>query len=160
MPLEDFEKKIIALYEFDIAKEACDIINKNSKFLETLLKRQLQSGLDADGKPKTLIREGEAFPFYADYTYEQKREFGSGLGKATDRITHYMTGAFYSTLKVHASGQEFAFDSSVSHFKDILSSSGSGSRIIELSDENLRIFSEKILIPQIQQRFKEAFNGI
>ena len=160
MPLDDFAQKIVALNDFDIAKETCDIINEESEFIQDLLKKQLSEGIDGDGNPKTLIRKGGTFPFYAKSTVNKKLEYGIGYGGYVDRITHQMTGEFYHEIKVHAAGEEFVFDSSVEYFDDIISHSGSGSKIMELTQENLELFANNVLVPQLQERFNLLFNGL
>ena len=160
MALEDFYNKINALVEFDIEKEVADIINEHSEFLSDMLKRQLALGRDGAGNEKTLIRKGRKYDYYAKSTIENKRQFGLGLGAVTDRITHSFSGEFYQSLHVKAEGQFFEFFSEVSYFKDILATSGSGSKIMELDQESLDLFSQNILIPELQIRFNQKFNGL
>ena len=150
MPLTEIRKRLDSLSKFDLAQEICDIINANSKFLTDLLRQQLSTGLDADKEPVFLIRRGGEFPFYSDRTVFEKTYHGVALGKETDRITFYMTGTFYSSIYVYASGHEFIFDSAVPHYFDIISRNASGLRIMELSKDNIEIFKREILIPQLQ----------
>lgn len=159
MPLEDFYKKIVALQEFDLEKEIIDIINEESDFLEDLLKQQMFLGIDGDGNEKTLKRKGGFFPEYSPFTKKIKEEFGLGVGAVTDRITHSMSGEFWHSIKLHISGNEFYFDSDVSYFQDIIASSGSGKKIMELDKYNLDLFTNNVLIPEIQRRFNLKFNG-
>lgn len=159
MPLDDLYRKIVAIQEFDIAKETMDIINENSDFLSDLLKRQLASGVDGSGEPKTLIRKGKQNLEYSNWTIKIKEEYGIGIGHVTDRITHQMSGEFYHSIRVQTTKDTFEFVSDVSYFEDILLHSGSGSKIMELEQQYLDLFSQNILIPELQLRFETQFNA-
>ena len=154
MPFDDFYNKIVVLSEFNIAKETVDIINANGKFLSDLLKSQLSKGKDGNNEDV----KAKYGTFYADFTISNKEKNGKGLGAVTDYVTNFMTGEFYTDIKVHTEDEEFVFDSSTPYFNSIIARSGDV--IMELNKENLKIFSEEILIPQLQLRFSTLFNGI
>lgn len=153
MPLDDFYNKIKTLAEFDLAKEATDIINQNSYYIEGLLRLQLQEGKDGKGKNVTVFGKD----YYSDATIQDKRYNGIGLGKFTEWITNYNSGSFYMSLKTHAENGVFETTSNVNYFEDIIKRSGSV--IMELNEDSLKNFSEEILFPQLQSRFKARFNG-
>lgn len=154
MAFANIRRKIKAIQEFDIIAETIDIINQNSELLSELLREQLSQGLDADNKPLTI--DGNAF--YKDWTIWNKERHGYGLGKVTDYVTYYMSGKFYSMLKVKASGRSFEFVSDVPYFNDIILKSGI--RTLELSEFNLSFFREEILVPELQIRLKAHENGV
>lgn len=154
MPFINAFNKLTAVKRFDIIQETIRIINANGFFIAELLRSQLKEGRDADDKPVF----AEYGPFYADRTVFEKERHGVGLGKHTEWVTNYMTGAFYASLKVVTSGTTFDITSDVDYFPEILRRSGK--RVMELSEKSLRRFEEEILIPQLQERFKEKENGL
>jgi hypothetical protein len=154
MPLDDFYHKIVALQEFDIVKETTEIIQQNSFYLAALLRLQLQEGKDGQGKNVTVFGRD----YYSDSTIQDKRYNGSGLGKQTEFITNYMHGAFYSGIKTRVSGIIFEMYSDVDYFNQIISRSGTV--IMELNEKHLKEFSEEILFPELEKRFKSRVNGI
>jgi len=156
MPLTDFHNKIVALQKFSAAQTVADIINENGGYISDLLRRQLRSGIDGSGEPITLRRKGGVYPFYADSTVRLK-EF---KGQETGYITFHDSGTFYSSIYVFASGDSFLLDSDVPYFPDILLSSGSGDKIMELTQENLQLLSNEIIKPQFEIAFNLAFNGL
>lgn len=154
MPLDNLFKKIERIERFDIAKETCDIINENGDFISDLLRAQLAKGKDGQGKEVTVFGRD----FYSDRTVFEKERHGVGLGKETRWITNYMTGVFHNSIYVYASGTKFFFDSGVPYLNEILAQSGP--KILELGKEGLEIFRDRILIPQLQLRFKNSLNGL
>lgn len=137
-----------ALRDFDFQAETIKIINENGFFLIALLRTQLAEGKDSQGKQVTVFGR----PFYADRTVFNKERHGAGLGKQTDWITNYMSGAFYSQLQVITEGKAFRIDSAVPYFDEILSRSGR--TIMELNKKNTQQFTKEILIPQLKARLK------
>lgn len=151
MPLQDFYNKIVALEELDIVEEIDNIINSNSEFIADLLAQQLAMGVDADGERVTIYGRDT----YKPSTIYQKKTFGLGLGKVTDRITNYSSGMFYRELDVKAVGEEFDIFSHVDYFQKIIARSGV--KIMELNSEHLQIFRDQILIPQLKLRLEQIF---
>lgn len=148
MPITILRQKIAAIKKFDIVAETIKIINDNGFYIAGLLRLQLQEGKDGDGKNVTVFGRD----YYSDATIQDKRYNGSGLGKQTEWITNYMSGHFYSSLKVKTQGTLFSIESDLPYFKDILERSGSV--IMELNKQHLQEFTEEILIPTLQQRLK------
>jgi len=151
MPFPNLFRYTERLAKFDLQYETTRIINENSEYLTNLLAIQLSQGKDADGANVTVFGKD----YYSDRTVFEKTRHGSGLGKVTDRITNYMSGAFYFGLKVNVNGTRFVFTSDVPYFQDILTRSGT-ERVIQLNQEHLEQFRNEILIPQL----KLAFNGL
>lgn len=150
MPLNNLFKKIEAIELFDIEKETIDIINKNSFYITAMLRLQLQQGKDSEGNPVTIFGRD----YYSDRTVFDK-EHGNypALGKVTEYITNYRTGAFYMSLVTKAEGRIFFTESNVPYFEEILKRSGDV--IMKLNKEHLREFSQEILIPELKRRFQQ-----
>lgn len=148
MPLDNLFRKIEALELFDIEKEIIDIINKNGYYITALLRLQLQEGKDGNDEPVTVFGRD----FYADSTVFDKERHGVGLGKQTEFITNYKSGAFYMSLVTITEGRFFKTESSLSYFNDILARSGDV--IMKLNKKHLLQFKEEILIPELRLRFK------
>ena len=153
-------KKLKKLSSFDIIKESIEVINLHSEYLETMIRFQLQSGFDGDGKEVTLKRKGGVFPNYAPLTVKLKEEYAFGIGAITNRITNYFTGTFAHSIKFVTNGTTFEAISDVPYFTDIIKQSGSGKRIMELSKPNVEKFKREILIPELQKRYKAFNSGI
>jgi len=151
MPLNNLRNRIQKLQKFNLESSVTAIINSNSDYLANLLSLQLAQGKDADNQNVTVFGRD----YYSDSTVFEKTRHGSGLGKVTDRITNYMSGAFYIGLKVFATDKKFIFTSNVPYFEDILTRSGTH-RIIELNEEHLNQFKQEILFPQL----KQIYNGL
>lgn len=159
MSLKNFKKKIDYLATFNLEKEIIEIVGQNHNILEDLLRLQLEEGFDADGRVFTLKRKGKLSTQYARFTEEHKHQFGVGLGRITDRITFYDTGAFFSEIKFKTYGLQFEAFSSVPYYNDIISKSGSGIRIMELKQEYLEFFRDEVIFPQVKSRFENHMNG-
>lgn len=154
MPLNNLFRKIAALEAFDIEKEVIDIINKNGYYVSALLRLQLQEGLDANDEPVTVFGR----PHYSDRTIFDK-EHGNypPLGKQTEWITNYRTGAFYASLVSVAEGRAFRTESNVPYFDEILKRSGD--IIMKLNNKHLNEFRNEIILPQLMQRWR-IYSGV
>lgn len=146
--LDDFQNRITALQAFDLAQEQNAIVEQNADKIPDLLARQLATG--RDGNNEQVLLNGNAA--YSPFTIEIKERFGKGLGAVTDRVTNYMTGAFYQEMKTTIDNDAFETISDVPYFDDIIERSGSV--IMEL-DESSRIeFAESVTLPAIKERLK------
>lgn len=146
--LDDFKNRIAALQAFDFGKELNDIVEKNADKIPDLLAQQLAQGKDGNNEPVTLNGNTE----YAPFTIEIKDRFGKGLGAVTDRITNYMTGAFYQDMKTTVENDAFETVSDVPYFDDIIERSGS---VVMNLDESSRIeFGQKVTLPGIKEVLK------
>lgn len=153
MPASNLFKKIEVLEDFDIIEETGKILTDNSEFISELLKRQLRLGKDGDGDNVKIFGKD----FYSDRTIWEKEFHGVGFGKFTEWITNYMSGSFYAGIKVVANGKTFDLKSDVDYYEQIIQRSGTV--IMQLNSENLRIVSEQIVLPNLQAVFKNRFNN-
>lgn len=148
MALKNLEKRIKALELFDIEKETIDIINKNGYYITALLRLQLQQGKDANDDPVTIFGRDH----YSDRTvFDKEHGNYAPLGKQTEWITNYKSGAFYSSLKTTADNRTFKTESDLDYFQDILERSGEV--IMKLNKEHLIQFRDEILIPELKKIF-------
>lgn len=146
--------RLKAIRDFDFQKETREIVNQNSGFLIGLLRIQLASGKDGNNENVKVFGRN----FYADRTvFEKEKPEVFGLGRQTSWITNYMSGAFYSQLRINTQGRGFAFTSDVPYFEDILIQSGK--IIMELNKQHVQEFTKDILIPTLKQRLKNRTNG-
>lgn len=155
MPLLHLQARIRALQQFDVAKEAADIINKNGHYITALIRLQLQSGKDMNDDAVTIFGRD----YYSDRTIFDK-EHGNydALGKFTDWITNYKSGDFYRSLETTASGTVFKTSSNLPYFDEILQRSGD--KIMKLNKKHLKEFTEEILVPELRRRFKALEHGV
>lgn len=146
--LDDFKNRIAALQAFDFGQELNNIVEKNADKIPDILAQQLALGKDGAGEPVTLNGSQE----YAPFTIEIKERFGKGLGAVTDRVTNYMTGAFYQDMKTTVENDAFETTSDVPYFDDIIERSGS---IVMELDESSRIeFGQQVTLPAIKEALK------
>lgn len=149
MSLSNIKKLLQEAIQFDIEKETADILNQNDEILAQMLRDQLASGMDGNNQPVTIFGK----PFYHDWTITHKKRHGKDrLAKETNWITNYMTGRFYRSIQFYAQGKTFEADSDVPYFDQIILRSGK--QIMQLNAENLRIFKETILEPELQRRWR------
>lgn len=144
MALTQFKNLISDLQSFDFGAEQNRIINDTKDEVADSLKSQMASGKDGNGND---IR-----PAYSPMTIFLKKEHGIGLGAVTDRVTFYMTGAFYSGLNTRVSGSMFDFDSNVSYISKIIQRSGE--KVLELSKANRMDYANDVLMPLFSQVLK------
>lgn len=154
MPLNNLFRKISALEAFDIEKETIDIINKNGYYVSALLRLQLQEGKDANDEPVNIFGRD----YYSDRTiFDKEHGNYAPLGKQTEWITNYRTGAFYLSLHTVAQGRIFKTESDVPYFPDILKRSGD--IIMKLNNKHLNEFRNEIILPELRARWR-AYSGI
>lgn len=149
MPLNNLIKKIEALEKFDVQKETIEIINEYGWYITGLLRLQLQVGKDSNDEPLKIFGRD----YYAEKTVFDK-EHGNypPLGKITEYVTYFKTGQFYFGLHTHAEGRVFSTQSDVSYFEKIIEMAGDS--IIKLNKEHLMQFTQEILKPQLQERWR------
>lgn len=146
--LDDFKNRIASLNSFDFGKELTNIVEQNADKIPDILAQQLAQGKDGSGEPVLL----NGNPEYAPFTIEIKERFGKGLGAVTDRVTNYMTGAFYQDMKTAVENDAFETVSDVPYFEDIIERSGS---IVMELDESSRIeFGQQVTLPAIKEVLK------
>jgi hypothetical protein len=146
--LDDFAKRITELREFDFTEELRRIVEQNTLVIRRYIQEQLAAGKDGDGNPSQIFDRTE----YREVTIEIKHAEGVGLGAVTDRVTNYMTGDFYASLKIDVDGDIFDADSDVPYFGEIrLYSSDS---FLKVNEENRKDFAEKYTLPEIAASLK------
>lgn len=146
--LDDFKNRISALQSFDFGQELNNIVEQNADKIPNALAEQLAQGKDGNNEPVLL----NGNPEYAPFTIEIKDRFGKGLGAVTDRVTNYMTGAFYQDMKTSVENDAFETVSDVPYFDDIIERSGS---IVMELDESSRIeFGQNVTLPAIKEILK------
>lgn len=143
--LDDFENRITALRGFDFGAELQVIVENNSEKITDLVRKQLEAGIDGNNEPNKIFDRTE----YRPLTIEIKQTKGVGLGAVTDRITNFMTGDFYRSLKTDVEGNVFEEDSDVSYFGDIRLYSSDA--LLEVNEENRKEFAETVTLPSISE---------
>jgi hypothetical protein len=88
-----------SLKSFNLQKEQYAILEENKDVISDLQAEVLAEGKDRSGR----VRDD----FYSDFTVRYKQEFGQGLGKVTDRVTFYMTGAMYQSFFTYLSKRTY-----------------------------------------------------
>ena len=148
------------MVRFNEIAESMDIINKNQALIVWMVQQQNLEGIDGTGEPKTLLRYKKGKPIiseeYSQLTIAEKNIM-SGNAAITDRITHYMSGEFYDSMYLIQEGTSFNVISDVNYYNDIIAHSGNGSKIMELTEENLQLFYDDVLIPELKKRFDSQF---
>lgn len=149
MPLDDLKERIEKLQAFDFGREMEEIVADNLDKITPMIKEQLEAGKDGEDKPNTIFgRSG-----YSPKTVEIKQTNGQGLGTVTDRITNFMSGDFYESLRTEMEGRVFEEDSDVSYFGDI--TLYSSPVLLDLDEEHRKEFGENITLPAIKERLLE-----
>lgn len=146
--LDDFKNRIASLNSFDFGKELNNIVEQNADKIPDLLAQQLAQGKDGNNEPVLL----NGSPEYAPFTIEIKDRFGKGLGAITDRVTNYMTGAFYESMKTNVENNAFETIGDVPYFDDIIERSGS--IVMELNESSRIEFGQKVTLPAIKEVLK------
>lgn len=145
MPLDGLNDFINDLRAFDFGQEMQTIVEDNLEKITPYIREQLEDGKDGDDKPNTIFgRNG-----YSPRTVAIKEVNGQGLGAVTDRITNYMTGEFYESLRVQTEGGVFEAESDVSYFGDIRLYSSDA--LLEVDEEHRKDFAETVTLPAISE---------
>lgn len=147
-------RKLEIVEGFDIIKETENIINENAEFIKDLLINQLAQGKDSKNENVTLFGKDS----YSRRTIQNKLATGIGLGKVTEYITNYMSGAFYSSIRVVGQGDSFVFESDIEYFGEIIKRSGTV--IMALNQQNVRLFLDEILKPQLEEKLLSLIGGL
>lgn len=148
--LRNLELRIKKLNEIDIPVAYENALIENERVIIEFVQEQLASGRTGTGEPTTLYGVTEYDPF----TVRDKKQFGVGLGRVTDRITLYMTGAFYEQMYTTAQKGTFSVKSRVPYFEDIILRSGP--EVMHLTPEDMESLMEIWINPIIQQVINEA----
>lgn len=144
MPLDDFKNTIDKLTAFDFGQELQTIVSEHTDDITEFLKVQMAAGKDGNNEPVTL----NGNPEYSPFTILDKKLRGHGLGAVTDRITTYMTGDLYRSMKTNTEGSAFFTQSDVPYFDEVIDRTGD--QVMELDEDSRRKFGNEITLPAIQ----------
>lgn len=154
MDFTNLQNIINGLKSFNAHDEVVKIIDDNSKAIVDLQKDQLSEGINKDGN--------ERMDSYRPFTIQQKKLFGTGIGRITDHVTFYMTGNLYNSLLFKRDGDEFITESNEDTYTkmiDRINGGGSfyGSEKDEygLSPDSRLDFATKITLPEFAKVFEE-----
>lgn len=146
MALDNLIKLIDNLQRFDSHLELLKIVENNTDVIAELQKTQMAGGLDSESND-TQLKDNAAFGFgYRPFTIEQKEKYGNGLGAVTDRITGYMTGALYDSLKSNVAGDVFMQKSAVPYFEEL--KERTGEQWMGLNEQSRIHFAEEVTKPE------------
>lgn len=148
MPLDSLRTDITNLTAFDWGTELENIVETNVDALTQLQSEQMAKGIDSEGNETALDGNG-----YQQSTIEYKDKFGQGLGAVTDRVTGYMTGNLYASLKADVKDGQYALSSTVDYFPALLARTGD--KWMGLNEDRRKQFSNNVTIPAIQLIFKD-----
>jgi hypothetical protein len=146
--LTDFRNKIDILSKMDFADDLFQIIVANEDILVNMQRDQWSKGTDRNKQQTTL--DGD--PNYAFATINHKAK-NSGLGAVTDYITGFDTGALYNYTFLDIAGDQFAFESDVIYWDDLVLRTGD--MWPGLDEDHRKQFATDIVIPTEQNNFKE-----
>jgi hypothetical protein len=151
MPLEQLQTLVRNLQQFDLATEQNKIIEDNKDVLADLQAEQWAStSKDYAGREIRLL--DNAGGGYRPFTIQQKRLFGVGLGRITDRVTNYQTGELFRQMKTNIANGKFFFTSGVPYFKTLMKREGDPTGLD--SEQRLK-FAESYVQPGIKVVLKE-----
>lgn len=146
MPTHQLKQFITALETFDFAASQERAVAENTDALAQYQVEQFSSGKDAENNPITL--EGNGYnPFYAD----KKRKYGVGLGRVTDRVTLFLTGALYKETFASIASSKVTFSSRVPYWPELLRRTGD---VTGLNEENRKDFAYSFLLPFVSKELK------
>lgn len=145
MSFNNLLKRIANTEDFDVQRNTLEILQENSELIADMVAQQLALG--KDGNDEDVLINGSG---YKPSTIYQKKNFGSGLGAVTDRVTNYSSGAFYQSLILETKGSLFFVESPLPYFGDIIGRSGQ--IIMELNSEHKEILSN-IVRTKLKERW-------
>jgi hypothetical protein len=138
MPLTGILNLVNNLRELDTQKEVQTIIERNGARINELQQEQLAAGIGRSGR----VRVDE----YRPLTKLIKRERGVGLGAVTDRVTFFMQGNLYRSLRTVFRGTTFRTESPLPTFQKMLDRIGEDD--YGLSPDQCEEFATGITIPE------------
>jgi hypothetical protein len=128
------------LKSFNLEKEQYTILEDNKEVLADLQAEVLAEGRDKEGQ----VRNDQ----YSDFTVRYKLEFGQGLGRVTDRVTFYMTGAMYKSFFTYLSKRTFEVRSPLERFDKMIARVGEQNYGLD-TERKMRYFSE-VNLPRVK----------
>lgn len=119
------------------------IINANQRQLS-------EKGEDKTGKKLQTYKAAKYGTPYTPFTIATKKAFGQGIGRITDHVTLFQTGAFYRSMKVVNKKMEAVISGNTSKFEENIDVEG----IMGLNDEHMNTLVNMIILPRFLQRLK------
>ena len=165
MDLTNTIEKCEAIENFPLNKTCCDIIKENCHIIFDMVIDQMSKGISGDGTQSTTLksfirkdRHGNQVIASGYSTKYEKATIKLKLGKAglageTEFITNYGTGELYEKIAVYCDESEGFFEvysDSESYEKRL---TFAPEDFMSLTEENCLIFSESILIPELNEMF-------
>jgi hypothetical protein len=135
------EKLIAGLQSFDAAQEVETIVHANGQRLVELQQEQLSFGVDITGRKRA--------DEYRPLTKYLKGKFGNGIGRVTDRVTFFMTGNLYGSLKPVFSGDKYEVKSSLFTYDKMKARIGDEN--YGLSPDQREEFALTVTIPEFKK---------
>jgi hypothetical protein len=153
MPADHLKQIADNLKRFNLQDEENTIIEKNKDVLADLQAEQWGgTSKDYAGREIKLLDNSEFGGGYKPFTIEKKKTEGAGLGRITDRITLFQTGALYKELFVTITGGKFFFTSHVPYFTTLMKRTGD---VTGLSGEQSEKFFDNYTRPGVQKALTE-----
>lgn len=112
MALNGLKSLINGLSALDLEREQLILIGQNKDRLVLAQAEVLEEGKDKTG----LVRRDKYHPF----TISEKERYGKGLGRVTDRVTFYMTGNLYASLRAKITSKTFIVESKEFTFEKMI----------------------------------------
>lgn len=145
------KKETINSMIYDILKD--DFVQ--DWILEANKKQLSEKGEDSTGKKlQTYVGARWGIP-YAPFTIADKKQFGQGIGKITDHVTLYSSGALYKSFKLVVKKLEAVFDANMDKVKGNIDIEN----ILGLNDENMYALVWHLVYPRLLQRTKSKLLG-
>jgi hypothetical protein len=102
-----------------------------------------------DGKEKEILLDGNP---YTAYTKDLKAKYGVGLGKVTDRVTLYQTGAMYKTADLNVNNENINVTFDTEYSSELLQRTGD---ITGLNDSNREVYINGGFITAFKALFEQ-----
>lgn len=135
--LENLTNIINGLKSLDVNAEITAIVERNGSEIVKLQQEQLAAGIDKDGQPR--IDE------YRPLTKFIKMSQGQGLGSVIDRVTFYMHGNLYNSMRNEIMGKVFQVKSPLPTYDKMIERIGEEN--YGLDAESLQEFRTDITLP-------------
>jgi hypothetical protein len=149
----DLDNLINRLDAFDFEAEQQLVVHENLDQLSELQKKQFAESKDANGQPIEL-KDNAKYGFgYRPFTIEQKKLYGIGLGRVTDRVTLYMSGDLFNEMFARIQGNTYEVASHVPYWSTL--TNRLQKEATQLSEDNRRFFGETYVIPGVENALKE-----
>lgn len=153
MPLDQLEKLINNLSQFSFEAEQTKIIEENKDVLADLQAEQWGSiSKDYADRDIKLLDNPQYDGGYRPFTIKKKKTEGTGLGRVTNRITLFQTGALYRELFTTITSGKYLLSSEVPYFKKLMKRTGD---VTGLDEERRLKFAESYVLPGVKEVLKQ-----